>query len=587
MKYIPSINIEYGIDPDFQYIVTPNAQAVTGNLVSNYNSGIHSFSIIGTYGTGKSCYLMALENDLINNSQLLLKNKLVFGNCDKFEFLNILGDYNSLTNLLSDRLNCYKSDDTKNIFKALSDYYQGLKKRNTFLIIVIDEFGKILEHAAKNNPEKELYFLQRLAEFVNAPSKNIILITTLHQNFGAYAQRLTETQRNEWIKVKGRFKELVFSEPVEQLLYLASEQLPAITRPQNYVNTIEILALARASKFVTEHLSAKTIKDLYPLDAFSAMCITRAIQRYGQNERTLFSFLSATGTGSIMDFKSDDSETYNLSYVYDYIVYNFFTALSEVNADSTNWSAMRVAIERVESGIFNSNYIKNAIKIVKAIGLLNLFGSSSTSISKDLIINYSKCALRINNPEKILELLTSFKIIRYASYKSSYILFEGTDIDIEDELFKAASVVPVPNLGITDIAPYISQKAVAISEEYYRNGTPRYFNYIIKNEAEILIPQNDIDGYIELIFPLSQYTLQETINISSKCSVANIFVVFTNVDEIRKHLYEIQKLHYLLDNVILDDRVAKKEVLNHISYEKGLLNASLNDSLIKGTGETI
>lgn len=54
MKYNPSINIEYGIDKDFHYIVTPNAQAVTGELVSNFHSGIHSFSIIGTYGTGKS-----------------------------------------------------------------------------------------------------------------------------------------------------------------------------------------------------------------------------------------------------------------------------------------------------------------------------------------------------------------------------------------------------------------------------------------------------------------------------------------------------------------------------------------------------
>lgn len=68
MKYNPSINIEYGIDKDFHYIVTPNAQAVTGELVSNFHSGIHSFSIIGTYGTGKSSYLMALERDLMEGS---------------------------------------------------------------------------------------------------------------------------------------------------------------------------------------------------------------------------------------------------------------------------------------------------------------------------------------------------------------------------------------------------------------------------------------------------------------------------------------------------------------------------------------
>lgn len=77
MKYNPSINIEYGIDKDFHYIVTPNAQAVTGELVSNFHSGIHSFSIIGTYGTGKSSYLMALERDLMEGSNYLIQNSTV------------------------------------------------------------------------------------------------------------------------------------------------------------------------------------------------------------------------------------------------------------------------------------------------------------------------------------------------------------------------------------------------------------------------------------------------------------------------------------------------------------------------------
>ena len=99
-----------------------------------------------------------------------------------------------------------------------------MKKANKFLFIVVDEFGKVLEHAAKNNPERELYFLQKLAEFVNVPSRNIILLTTLHQNFGAYAGKLTDSQRNEWLKVKGRYKELVFSEPVQTALYRRSSQ---------------------------------------------------------------------------------------------------------------------------------------------------------------------------------------------------------------------------------------------------------------------------------------------------------------------------------------------------------------------------
>ena len=565
MKYNPSINIEYGIDKDFHYIVTPNAQAVTGELLSSFHSGMHSFSVIGTYGTGKSSYLMALERDLFESAHYLIQNRKVFGdNIKGFECLNILGDYSTLSKLLADKLKCNQSDDTKNIFIALSEYCAKLKKENKFLFIVVDEFGKILEHAAKNNPERELYFLQKLAEFVNVPTRNIILLTTLHQNFSAYAGNLTESQRNEWLKVKGRYKELVFSEPVEQLLFLAAEQISNSELKYDSADIVELLALAKRTKFISPQLDGKSIKKLFPLDAFSAMCMTKAIQRYGQNERTLFSFLMSKGTNSFSEFVPQKNETYNLAMVYDYLVYNFYSFLSEANADSMNWTSMRVAIERVESGVIHAAHITDALKIVKSIGLLTLFGNSTTSISKELLITYAQKALAIKNPEKIIEVLTTQKIIRFASYKSSYILFEGTDLNLEDELFNAANIVQKPAAEISNLSPYLTQKAIAVSEEYYRNGTPRYFEFVAKNEAEPMMPQNDIDGYVQLVFPLDDQGIDSTLAISKESPYANIFVVFTNVDKITKHLYEIAKLQYLIENVVLEDRVAKKEIENQI-----------------------
>ena len=225
MKYIPSINIESGIHNEFQYIVTPNAKEVLGNIIQSFHSGIHSFTIIGNYGTGKSSFIIGLEKDLEYKTSNLVTNREAFGDVSNFDFLNIVGDYASLSDILATKLNIANFADSKNIFEALTHKYKECKKLNKFLFIVIDEFGKILEYAANNNPERELYFLQKLAEFVNHPSRNVILLTTLHQNFGSYAYTLNDAQRNEWLKIKGRFKEIVFVEPVEQLMFLASEQL--------------------------------------------------------------------------------------------------------------------------------------------------------------------------------------------------------------------------------------------------------------------------------------------------------------------------------------------------------------------------
>lgn len=50
MKFNLSTNISQGVNDNFNYIVTPNVQKVYGNIVDSFQSGIHSFLIIGTYG---------------------------------------------------------------------------------------------------------------------------------------------------------------------------------------------------------------------------------------------------------------------------------------------------------------------------------------------------------------------------------------------------------------------------------------------------------------------------------------------------------------------------------------------------------
>ena len=575
MSYIPSVNIEMNTASDFRYIVTENAKLVAGNIVNSFNSGHHSFSIIGTYGTGKSSFILALEDDLDKGNNQLIKNG-VLGSPRGFKFLNIVGDYAPLGNLLSNKLD----SSEENPINALNTYYQSLRKENKFLVIVIDEFGKILEHAANNNPEKELYFLQKLSEFVNVPSRKIILLTTLHQNFSSYATKLTEAQRNEWHKIKGRFKEIVFVEPVEQLLSLTAKRLSKshkLSKAEELSFSI-LYDLGIRSKIVSRNLRYKTAESLYPLDPVSAVCLTLAIQKYGQNERSLFSFLSTKGVGSINDFKATPSTTYNVAMVYDYLTYHFYSAITETNADSMGWRSLSVAIERIEGSNLDGDIIRDCLKLIKTIGLINMFFNGIV-LNDDFLITYGDNALGLTNTQGLIRTLISHKIVRFAKYKSQYILFEGTNIDLEDELYKTASIVPTPSLSVEDIAPYISQKAAIASASYYRTGTPRYFEYRISNEPIIIEPTGDVDGFIHLVFPLSDIE-SEVIEMSASASAgASIYGYFKNTDNIVKHLYEIKKLQYVIDNVAFDDRVAKSELENQKYFETQKLNDVLNASL--------
>jgi DNA replication protein DnaC len=148
MRYIPSINIEQATFCPEDYIVTQNALRVVGNIVDSFNSGVHSFNIIGSYGTGKSNFILALEYGL-QKGNALITNKGQFNGFNKFRFEKIVGDYVSLSNLLTSNL--FPTRISENLFDNLEDYFKKAEKRKEFVVIIIDEFGKLLEYAAKNN----------------------------------------------------------------------------------------------------------------------------------------------------------------------------------------------------------------------------------------------------------------------------------------------------------------------------------------------------------------------------------------------------------------------------------------------------
>lgn len=577
-----SANIEYGFPADAQYIVTPNGEKAVQNIINDYNSGIHSFTIIGTYGTGKSSFLLALEEDLKNtNKEKKLLNPKNLSDSSSFEFLNIVGDYTELSVLLGRAL---RSDgNSQSILDRLKDYYNQLKKQGKFLLIVIDEFGKILEHTAKNNPEQELYFLQKLAEFVNVPTREILLLTTLHQNFGAYSRNFNETQKNEWAKVKGRFKEITFVEPIEQLLFLAARQINDKRTEKHRKHIESLFNLAIETKFISKYFSLETAQTLNPLDSFSAFAITAAIQRYGQNERSLFSFLFARGSNSFSEFKSDTNLTYNLACVYDYITYNFYSYLKDANMDSMSWNSMQVAVERVEGIDWdNEKQMANAIKIVKSIGLLNLFGFASFMMDEKQMSAYAHLAMAIDDAECIINKLQKFRIIRYAKYKKRLLLFEGTDIDLELEIKKAGAIVAKPVSFIDDLRCFINKRISPVKAHYYHKGTPRYFSYEIRDNVVDMVPSGDIDGFIELVFSVKSNSIDSIKTISAETDHAVIYVYFNDTEKIIDHLYSIKKYEYILTKVLIDrdaDRVAYSEIQKLKEHEEVLLNKSVLEAL--------
>ena len=501
-----SANIENGFAAGTQYIVTPNARQSIATILNDYQSGIHSFTIIGSYGTGKSSFLLALESDMKKcNKKSFLLNPTNLSTAKGYNIVNVVGDYEELSLLLKRALGVGESRNS--VVDELKHYYSECQKRGEFMVLVIDEFGKILEHAAKNNPEKELYILQKIAEFANSSNKQVLLLTTLHQNFSAYAKGLSREQVNEWTKVKGRFKEITFVEPIEQILQLATKQYGK-THKETYPNIATIHKLAIDTRFISSDFPIETAQQIYPLDPFSAFVTAAAIRRYGQNERSLFTFLASKGSGSLGAFTPEDNLTYNLALVYDYIVYNFQSYIRDANADTMSWSAMQVAVERVEGHDWSDHQqMLSAINLVKAIGLLNLFGVAGFQLNENQLALYAEQAMHLDNADEVIRLLKDKKIVRFAAYKERLVLFEGTDVDLESEIREASLIVPKPVAFVDELSVFFNKRISPVKAHFYQKGTPRFFDYKVLDAPLNITPSGDTDGYIEY-FPQTRMLSQ-------------------------------------------------------------------------------
>lgn len=567
--FSPSINIVRDNGKDIDYILTPNAKLVYSQLVNGFQIGVRTYNLVGAYGTGKSAFLKAFENDTTDHSNNF-QNKTFIG----FDFIKFVGEYTSLRKVFAD---FFKIGDasSKNIIEAIDNYYSKL---NSGLIILIDEFGKFLEYAAQNNPEEELYFIQELAEYVNDKNKNILFISTLHQDFNQYAFDLSKAQKNEWDKVKGRLKEITFNEPVEQLLFLAAKRVDKLGLKKNNNNFGTLFKAIKESGLfpLRDYFTEEIGKKLFPLDVLSASVLTLSLQKYGQNERSLFSFLDSNDPYNLFDYDNEKNPSFNVACVYDYLIHNYYSFLTtKYNPHFSQWTNIKAAIEKTE-GWFEGNP-NNAVKIIKTIGLLNLFGNSSGKLDETFIVHYAKLSLGITDTRNIIEELVRLRILKYVNYSNRFVLAQGTDLDIEKALEEASLLVERPNNIVDYLGDYFNSNYIAAKSVYYTKGTPRFFEFKLVDKLTNEIPSGEVDGFINLVFS-NNIKKEEVVEFSQNCEEAILIAYYQNYKQIQDAIYEILKIQKIKADY-LDDKIALNELNELEQFYKKSLNKLINEDL--------
>ena len=566
MDYNISTNIIRDASKELNYIVTPNAKKIFERIFGSEKSSTKSFTIIGNYGTGKSSFLWALEKNLLNK-------KIYFSSvnnekCKSYQFLKILGDSTSLTFAFQKSLGLDTESSSREIIEELEKRRQAAEKKKNGFVILIDEFGKFLEYINKNKGSNDLYLLQLVSEWVNDAEKQTYFVITLHQNFISYSSSLEIIEKQEWEKIKGRFVELLFNEPVEQLLFFASKQLENIEIPKSKIIEFEKLNNEIIQSNLVNYSQSNEsslFNKLYPLDWLSANILVQSLQRYGQNERSLFTFLN--------DFsKSFDNleelKFFNVNSVYDYLIQTLSTDIQNYNnPHRPQWLSSMRALERAELN-FSEDY-SVASEIIKTICLVNIFCKTGGKFDKEFAAVYINITSLTSTKTilKTIEKLEKFGIIRFYKHSNKLNFLEGTDIDIEQELTNVSKEIEV-NFSIADeLTKLISFPVENAKKHSYKTGTPRYFEYRILNDVnDIKFPEGSVDGYINLIF--NSKIKNKDIKDISKNIESNLFVLYKNSDEIYNEIFTVNKYKILLKKFISDINASKllnEELQHHIN----------------------
>lgn len=578
-----STNILRDQSKDLNYVVTLNAIQIYERIVTSSSKSNKSFTLIGNYGTGKSTFLWALEKNLLNE-------KIYFSNTtdskvSSFDFIKLVGDNTSLTDTLLKVLQLKEGSSTE-IIEELEKRRTASAKNNKGLVLIIDEFGKFLEFIGKNKQNNDLYLLQLISEWANDDTKNVFFIISLHQSFISYSASLDLSEKQEWEKIKGRFIELLFNEPIEQLLFFASKKLEHFELPKKNEDSFNLLNKAiKNGNLVSfnEVSTAELAKSLYPLDWLSANILVNALQRYGQNERSLFTFLNDTTKFSINSF---DGKFYSISNIFDYLVNTLGSEIySFNNPHRPQWQTCFRALERAEL-IEDTDY-KLVSEVIKTICLANIFTKAGSLFDKNFISKYIHHTSEFSDfdIEKTIEKLDKSGIVRFYKHSNKINFLEGTDLDIEQELADVSKEIN-HDFSVTDaISDLVDFPVILVKKNSFEKGTPRFFEFrIINNLNATSNAEGALDGYINLIFDSNLH--EEDIKASSCNAGSNLYVIYKNSKEIHKEIFTINKLKFLI-NKHKEDRNAIKLLDKELEFHKLQLERFVLDNLFISNDQNI
>jgi hypothetical protein len=255
---------------------------------------------------------------------------------------------------------------------------------------------------------------------------SIILLTILHQAFDNYIERLGPMRQEEWMKIHGRFEDVTFLEPTDQILRLVSQ---AIRSKHDMFPPTGLKLCQRATDMGLLGLTqgegmSEVLTGCLPLHPTVSLVIGHLFRRIAQNERSLFAFLTSAEPFGFQDFLAQTEwndkspQLYQLDRLYDYAVSSLGASLYH-QSTGRKW----LEIENVLNRMSDAKPLE--VRLVKAIGLLQAIGEFGNIKSSVKLLTFAFDNEKRADVENALERLKSASLIIYRRFSNAFALWKG------------------------------------------------------------------------------------------------------------------------------------------------------------------
>ena len=445
--------------------------------------------------------------------------------------------------------------------------------KSTPLLLIVDEFGKNLE-AFRDGAGADPYLLQQLAEAGQSTAGLPIFVLTLqHLSFEDYLGGADVPQRREWAKVQGRFEDIAYVESPAQtralirtVFKIQDQQLP-----EQVERWAEHFAPVMKSLGIRDLSDAEGIASCYPLHPLAALVLPELCSRYGQHERTLFSFLAGPDSASASSFlrSQEVNAGESLPSLGLAAVYDFFVSSGIGARQSSRWTEVTIRI-RDSHGL-----TQRQEDLAKAIALLNLVSTGGT-------IRASRQALQLveSDLDGVLSGLEAAGLVTYRGFADEYRIWQGTDVNIRQLLDSARQ--QVERLSLVEILSQIDEPAPVVAARHSsENQTLRVFNRRYVSGTGLVEPLDafsDYDGELLLLVDAPSH-VPATASPQAHFAKPVVVAIPADLTSLNEAAREVAAVNIALQSPdVTGDWVARRELGERLAQTRSMLDIALADT---------